>query len=187
MEIKKLETGRVRIALTGEELQELNLCYDDIDCEAPETQALICTLVAAARSRTGFDPGCRLMAEFYPEGQGCVVYLSDADDPLQQRPARKVTTPVIYLFDDLNLLITAAVGLFARCSHRIRKSSLYLMEHTWRLVLYPLDTVENITLGFLDEYAPRCGEGELAAAMLREHAEPLIEENAVDLLAAYFG
>lgn len=187
MEIQKLEMGRVRIALTAQELAEMDLTYDTIDCGAPETQALICALLAAAHVETGFDPASRLLAEFYPDEQGCVVVLSDADAPVTDRPSRQIVSPVIYAFEEIDTLIAGAVGLFARCSHRVRKSSLYAVEQGWRLTLYPLDTVENITLGFMDEYAPRCGEGETAAAALAEHATMLIEDNAVDLIASYFG
>lgn len=79
---------------------------------------------------------------------------------------------VVYAFDDVDALIEGSVKLFRRCSHRILRSALYRMGRGWRLVVHPLDEAGGVTLSLLDEFAPRCGEGELAEAWLGEHAEP---------------
>ena len=100
---------------------------------------------------------------------------------------RRQSLPVVYAFEDVDDLIHGSVKLFGRCSHRIRKSALYRVRGGWRLAVYPLDAREGLSLSLLDEYAPRCGQGPLAAAWLEEHGDRLVEDNAVDLLSAYFG
>lgn len=192
MEFKQINTRCLQIELTKEDLQTMDLTYETIDYQKAQTRALILSLLETARMTTDFQPDTRVFIEVYPnEEGGCTIYFSDIDEdekePKRWRVRRRVTSPVVYAFDDIDILISGSVKLFHRCSHRIRKSALYRIGESWRLVIYPLDVLENITLSFLDEYAPRCGEGELAAVWLEEHAEKVLTENAVDLLSAYFG
>ncbi len=187
MEMKQISARRLQIDLTKDDLTAMNLTYDQIDYQQSKTKILILSLLETARLTTGFQPNSRVFIEVYPNEQGgCTVFLSDLSthETRRWRVRRHVASPVIYAFDDIDVLIVGTVKLFRRCSHRIRKSMLYRLEKSWRLVIYPLDVVENITLSFLDEYAPRCGEGELAATWLDEHGERVLPENAVDLISA---
>ncbi|MEM1485411.1 adaptor protein MecA [Oscillospiraceae bacterium PP1C4] len=190
MEMKQINARRLQIKLTEEDLRTMNLTYEQIDYQKAQTRTLMLSLLETAQLTTDFQPNSRVFIEVYPNEQGgCTVYFSDLSTQSsgRWRVRRHVASPVIYAFDDVDTLITGSVKLFRSCSHRIRKSMLYRMGKSWRLVIYPLDIVENITLSFLDEYAPRCGEGELAAVWLDEHGEQVLTENAVDLLSAYFG
>lgn len=190
MEIKPIDAHRLEIVLSQEELFSAGVLYEQLDCRKPPTRALLLSLLEAARLRADFTPDTQVLVEAFPDGTGgCVFCFSDRSPraPKRWRVQRRVPSPVVYAFDDVDTLIDGSVKLFRRCSHRIRKSTLYRLGKSWRLVIYPLDVLENITLSFLDEFAPRCGEGATAAAWLDEHAERIVAENAVDLLSAYFG
>lgn len=190
MEMRQLDAHRLQILLTREDLSERDLCYDALDSGDPQTRGLFLSLLETARQRANFTPREKVFIEAYPDGaDGCIVYLSDRAPRTAQRwrVRRPARVPVIYRFADVDELIQGSVKLFRRCSHRIQKSALYRAGREWRLVIYPLDTTERMTLSFLDEYADRCGEGALAAAWLDEHGELLVARDAVDLLSAYFG
>lgn len=189
MKIRQLNPRRYQVLLTGEELRDSSLTFEGIDCAGRETQELLLSLMKRLVA-DGFQPTEKVFIEVYPaEDGGCTIFFSALDMPAQKRwkVVRHVSSPVIYAFDDVDVLITGAVRLFQRCSHRILKSALYRVKNGWRLLIYPLDTLESVSLSLLDEYAPRCGEGVLAEAFLSEHAQLMLKENAVDFLSACFG
>lgn len=168
----------------------MGLTYEQIDYEKEQTRTLMLSLLETARLTTDFSPDTRVFIEVFPANEGgCTIYFSDlgTGEPKRWRVRRRSVSPAVYQFDDINNLIDCAVKLFRLYSHRIRKSSLYRVETGWRLALYPLDILENVTLPFVDEYAPRCGEGELAAVWLEEHGTCILADNAVDVLSSYFG
>lgn len=189
MKISKISNHQLCIELSRAELRAMDITFDDISHESEDTQTLMISLLEAARLSTGFDPQTKVFIEVLPSAAGgCSIYFSDIDedDMSSFQPKTRVPSPVIYAFDDIDHLIAGAVKLFRRCSHRILKSTLYKVRDSWRLAIYPLDIIENISLALLDEFAPRCGQGEVAAAWLEEYADKILAENAVDLLSAYF-
>lgn len=189
MKIRQINPSLYQVLLTGEELKEKSLTFERMDCAGKETQALLLSIITLLRA-DGFEPGEKVFIEVYPTRDGgCAIFFSALDVSVQKRwkVHRHVSSPVIYAFDDVDILIKGAVQLFRRCSHRILKSALYRVSDGWRLLIYPLDTLENVSLSLLDEFAPRCGEGTLAEAFLSEHAQLLLEENAVDFISACFG
>ena len=190
MEYQQLGPRRLRVALTREELEELGLSYDALDYRDLRTLSLLLTLLETARGAVEFEAGGRILVEVAPAGEGgCEICFSGLGRrrPQRWKVRRHVAAPVVYAFDDVDALIEGSVKLFRRCSHRILRSALYRMGRGWRLVVHPLDEAGGVTLSLLDEFAPRCGEGELAEAWLGEHAEQVLDDKAVDLICAYFG
>lgn len=188
MTFRKIAGDRLKILLTAEDMELLCLTYEQLDYADEQTREAILSLLELGCDETGFDPGDnRLFVEAYPwDGEGCVLYfsvISNSEKP--SRPKRAVYGQVIYAFDDLDLLIDGAVRLFRMYCHRIYKSSLYRLDGGYRLILYPFDPTDSHTTGFLSEYGQLVGEGEIAAAFVREHGTPVIEDNAIDKLAYY--
>lgn len=189
VEIRQIDPQHVHIELTREELKAESLSYGEIDYQRPETRRWLRTLLETARREAGFKAQTHAVVEVWPAPDGgCTVDISSCErEPRRWKVKRHAACPVMYGFEDVNTLIESSLVLFRRASHRIHRSGLYRINKRWILVLYPLDVVENITLSIMDEYAPRCGEGALSAAWVYEHAEPVVREDAIDLMFAYFG
>ncbi len=190
MEIKQLGRNRMSIRLSEPELTALGLSNEGIDCANPATQAMVLALLEIAEKEVGFQPeDCLLVRIYLLEDGGCALLFASPQDgpPRRWKVRRHAVSPVIYAFSDVDALIGGSVKLFQRYAHRIRKSMLYRINGEWRLAVYPLDVLENRSLAVLDEFGPRWGEGPVAAAWLDEHAELLIEKDAIDLLSSYFG
>ena len=181
MELRKAAPQSAEVHLSGAELESLGLSL-----EGGTHQRELAALAHAACGAVGI---ClhRPTAQIVPDGEGgCTILLRGRSPSGGVLPARAEASPVIYAFEDVDLLIRGAVRLFGRCAHRIRKSALYRVPHGWRLLLWPLDWGEGISLGMMDEYAPRCGQGPLAAAWVAEHGHLLVERDAVGMLSSYF-
>ncbi|MBC8584506.1 adaptor protein MecA [Youxingia wuxianensis] len=191
MDIRMLGPDRIQIILSKEDMRLMDITYETIDYTNEETKKLILELLDIVQMATDFQPNkSKLFVEVYPTGEGgCSIYFSAVEiaEKKRYRIKKNVTGPLIYRFLDIDALISASVRLFKLYCHRVLKSSLYQLKSSWQLVIYPLDSIENVTARFMDEYAERWGEGELAAAYVEEHGTLIIKENAIDLLAAYFG
>lgn len=189
MEFKRVGDEGLRVLLTGVDMMRLGVSYEGLDYANEETRAAILTLLEAGCLETDFDPGeARLFVEAYPWEDGCALYFTPLwEEERGRRPKAKkaVCSPLIYAFGELDTVIEGAVRLFALYCHRIYKSSLYRLGEEYRLILYPFDPGESHTALFLSEYGRRVGAGEIAAALVREHGEAVIEHNAIDKLAYY--
>ncbi len=181
MELRKIAPQWVEVHLSGAELNGLGLSPRE------EThQEELAALAKAACSAVGIylrHPTTQIKED--QEG-GCTVLLQGQESLKGPLSRLEKEIPVAYAFEDVDQLIHGATRLFHRCSHRIRKSALYQVPHGWRLLLWPLDLREGVSLRVMDEYAPRCGQGPLAAAWLAEHGRLLVERDAVGLLSSYF-
>jgi negative regulator of genetic competence, sporulation and motility len=91
---------------------------------------------------------------------------------------------VLFRFDGLEGAIRAAAGVHGRLAQRIHKSSLYRVGDAYRLVIYPLDYADRLSVAFLSEYSEPIAEGDLAAAHTEEYGKELIRGNAIEVLAS---
>ena len=190
MVFKKIAGDRLKVLLTGEDMQRLAITYDQLDYADDQTRKVILELLELARTETGFDLGdARLFVEAYPyQEEGCVIYfttLSPGDGGL--RIKKPIYNSIVFEFDQVDPLIDGAVRLFSQYSHRIYKSSLYYWRKRFYLILSPFDRTDSRTTSFLSEYGRKYGEGEICAAFIREHGSAIAQEGAIDRLAYFLG
>ncbi|WRS26666.1 adaptor protein MecA [Oscillospiraceae bacterium MB08-C2-2] len=190
MEIILVSPEKLKIILTRQDMNNLSLEYEDMDYTDLQTKEVIVSLLEQAKEQAGFNPkNTKLFIEVYPTQEGgCVLYFTSHSSGSWYGGPKKgyQVGPIIFEFEDSETLIQAAIRLFSRYSHRIYKSSLYLYGQRYRLILYPLDYSDRLSVFFLGEYAKRVGEGEILAAFIQEHGKELAVDNAIDLLARYF-
>lgn len=181
MELRKTAPGAVEVRLSGAELKSLGLSPRERGCWK-ELAALAQAACAAVGLRL-----CRPCAQVCPDGAGgCSILLQTQPPPPAVSLCQEGTLPVIYAFEDAHALLQGARQLFSSCAYRVRKSALYRVPHGWRLLLWPLDLGEGTSLKVMDAYAPRCGQGPLAAAWLAEHSRLLLDRDAVGALSTRF-
>lgn len=184
MQINLLGLNKLQIILSVEDLEGLGITYESLDYINPQTRSAITLLLNTAKDQTGFEPGeGKLLIEVYPlENDGCAIFFTTLS-------IREDTTcePVVFPFNDIDLLIDVCCKLYQQYSHRLFKSSTYLLEGTYYLVIYSLDASEGITSRFLSEYSHRVGKGRLMEEFLAEHGSCLVEDDAVDTFCGYFG
>ncbi len=188
MNFKVISEHKLKVILTKEELLRFDLTYEDLDYQAEHTKKLLSDILLRARSLSGFDPtDAKLFIEVYPDSLGgCVFYFTALPDtPPDDLNEKVVPRPAVFFFEELDVLIEACTKLFRLYCHRIYKSSVYRMGKGYRLVVYPLDNADSVTVAFLQEYGRLLGEGPLQAAYTEEHGKPIIEGNAIDTISAF--
>jgi negative regulator of genetic competence, sporulation and motility len=188
MTFKMIAKDKLKIVLSAVDMGQLAISYSQLDYEDDLTKQVLLKLLTAARVETGFDArNARLFIEVYPYDEGgCVIYCTTLP-PEEDESAEGATEPgpVIFRFDDVDVLIQACTKLFCQYGHQIYKSELYRMEGSYRLIVYTKAQDKNRTVGLLSEYGRMTGEGAVAAALVEEHAEPLLSERAIDTLSYY--
>lgn len=188
MNFKIISEHKLKVILTKEELLRFDLCYEELDYRAEHTKKLLSDILLRARSLSGFDPtDSKLFIEVYPDSLGgCIFYFTALPDTEPEEVSEQVVPrPVVFCFEELDVLIEACTRLFRLYCHRIYKSSIYRLGDSYRLVVYPLDSTDSVTVAFLQEYGRLVGEGHLLAAYVEEHGKPIVEGNAIDTISAF--
>ena len=185
MTFHRIAQDKVKILLTDEDLSELSIYYEELDCENENTRDIILELLDLAYRETGFYPGeGHLFVEAYPAEQGCILYFTSLCEAQEEQ---SVCTPVIFAFESSETLIAGARTLFQTYGHRIFKSELYFDGNTYQLAVYPLDQSNLQSVMLLSEFASPSKKGELSVRLLKEHSRVLLPERAIEQLTCYFG
>ncbi len=187
MEFILVDDDKLKVSLTREDLEELGINYESIDYSDENTRKALVSLLEQGRAQAGFNPRrAKLYIEVFPsQNGGCVIYYTRLQGGEVFAAGRFVPgpAPVVFAFECSEALIRACAGAKLRCVHRILRSSLYLLEKQYRLVIWPLDYSDNLSVLFLSEYGKAVGEGAVLAAFTEEHGKLLVLENAIETLA----
>lgn len=190
MEFTLVTAEKLKVRMSAGEMDALGLSYEHLDYTDPASRRMLVSLLEEGRDKTGFNPKkSRLFIQVFPsEDGGCVICFTCLRSG-QSPPGAGAPGPeaVIFAFDDIETLLEASVKTHIHYGHRIYKSSLYRLGRGYRLVVYPLDYADRLSVLFLGEFTAPAGEGGIAAAYVEEHGELLIGDTALDTLARYFG
>lgn len=188
MEIILLSEDKLKISLTRQDLEKLELSYSKMDYSNEKTRQALLLLLEKAKLEVGFSPrGARLFIEIYQsDGGGCVIYFTGIKRSRFSGGAGAVS-PVVFEFENAEELIEGACKTFLRYSHRIYRSSLYLLNGKYRLLVYNLDYSDKLSIYFLSEFGKKLGDDEIFVSFTTEHGKELIADCALDTLASYFG
>jgi len=188
MEFTLITPDKLKVTLGPNDLAQLGISYEKLDYTDPASKRMLISLLEQGKHEAGFHPRkSKLFIEVFPsEEGGCIIYFTCLRTGQALSGGREGPGAVVFSFSDIESVIQAATHVFARYSHRIYKSSLYRMEDGYRLLVYPLDYADHLSILFLGEFAPRTGEGEVLAAFIQEHGRSIIEDCALDTLAKYF-
>lgn len=189
MKIETVDRQTVKVQLSVDDMQDLAITYEQMDYKDPSTKRAIVALLHKVRQETDVDlTGGKLFIEAFPHREGgCILYISvlDAQGQGSARPKRyrgSFNTPMIFRFSDPEDLITACDKLFTQYSHLVLKSSLYLMEQSYILLVYSYFKLDGKIAALVSEYGEAMGKGAVKSAFIKEHAKPLIINNAIDTI-----
>ena len=132
----------------------------------------------------------KLFVEAFPdENGGCILYVNVMnplpEDQFSCRERSSFNTPLIFEFDTLDLLTAACSMLWNHDSHLMIKTSLYLYEKKYRLLIYTYCRMEQKIIPQLQEYGLYLGKGVVLSAFVKEHAKPILTDQAVETILKY--
>lgn len=192
MEIELLENSSIKIRLTKEDLEHLNISLEELDYANIETRRVIWTLLDAARYelKIDIDPSEQMLIEVIPNKTGgCSIYITGLESrtgKLVRRPGRKNMKPQFFDFDGADSLMSATYALRSIVNSGNQLSELYRMDSDgYRLLVYPDSEVSAGLWAVLSEYCLNRGDGHVAAAFTREHGELIAGGDAIGKISKY--
>lgn len=181
MQIDALEPGCVRISLTAEEADAYQLGSSRMEESDPAVRRFLREMLREAAACTdALSHAGRLLAQAYTARDGSItLYLTALGC------GESAHEPFMYRFRSADEAVAALRGLFALHCHRVLSSSLYRMRGRFYAAVRAVAD-EGAVAGYLSEYGEAAGRGALRLAFLEEHAEPVILDNAMDVVTYYF-
>lgn len=189
LKIVSPQENKIVVELTGADMTELDITYEEMDYGNIETRRVIWTILDRARRTLcrDIDPSGKMLIESVPmPGGGCVLYITVLETQAHTFGCRgmlrihKERTRFTYAFDSLADL-TACAARLRESAPSLCKSSLFLLDGQYRLTLrseLPPRRVRTL----LAEYGAPCADGDLPDAFLREHGKLLAEGDAIEKL-----
>ncbi len=191
LKIELVDQKTVKITLDENDLNEMALSFHDEASATFETKRAVLNLISKIKDETELDlTGGKLFIEAFPDANGgCVLYVNVIDRSRGSLHAQKASvgfnSPLIFRFKELKSLLAACKRLFHQYSHLIRKSSLYLLDEEYFLILYSYLRTDEKLIKLLSEYGKYFGKGEIKLSFMNEHARCIVEDAAVETLVDY--
>lgn len=189
MEIEMIDTGCIKIKLRTEDLDKLDISFNEMDYSNIETRRVIWTLLDEARKEleVDIDPAGRMLIEAIPSSNGgCILYITELDTKAvrpKKLHMKRISKPQIYEFENVDDLMSAAEALNAVVDDIAQLSELYLLDTNYRLIIYP-DIIDSPAIPVvLAQYGVLKGEGNGCAAFTREHGKLLASGNVFATLS----
>lgn len=189
LKIELLDDKTVKILLSKFDMTTFNLCYDEMDYKNPETKRVILKLIDEIKKEVKINLNTgKLFIEAFPYADGgCILYVNVLDSTKIQSQAQKklkpgFDTPLIFMLEDVNSLGTLSNRLITRYSHIILKSSLYLWDNKYYLMLYTYFKMDSEIINLINEYGKLYGKGTIQSSIIKEHAKELITNDAIAML-----
>ncbi|MGN0598138.1 MAG: adaptor protein MecA [Ruminiclostridium sp.] len=197
MKIDVLSNSTVKITLSGGDMKEYDLRYENLSRKSPDTKRLLGEVLKAVslESDIFFDANAdRLFIEAFPRSDGgCMLYISSLEEeekpskPKRSKAAEKVCPLLICFVDGVESLGGLCRNL---CSLKGREgicfsSSVYSEGGSyWLTVEAECDTarLEAVMREYGNVYSDR-----LAAAALAEHCSEIACGNGAEIIANSIG
>lgn len=184
MLIEIISENTVKVTLTGADMEEYAVSYEELDRKNPETKQLLLELIDIIEEEKSLDLCAeKLFIEAFPQNDGgCLLYISIIDSKLKQK--NNLYNEIVCTAPDSESLIALCRQLFRFCCHLFRKSELYIESDSFRLILHTFSKSDRKIRMFLSEYGTILGDGAALSERIREHGTPVLEENAVERLSS---
>ena len=140
--------GRIKVELTLDDIEDLHIDIDKIDCSEYSTRLLLRAIFKAATEKIGLDLSSkRLLIEAYPNlrGGGILYFTPLKSEEVKRLHAKKKEMFCILDFDDGSGLLNAIDILKTSPALTKEKSSIYDIDGIFRLVInYSSESKEYI-------------------------------------------
>ena len=208
MRIERISQNKIKVTLSLADLEEWKIDVENLSYNSPEAQEMFWNMMKRAESETGFYvDDSQLIVEAMPlQTDGFVIIITrvDENDDFEsihkfirnkfrkselrvKKKTKKVSTGIVlYMFSEFEDLCLA-------CN---RLKNIYNGESTLYKYkdFYYLSLMRNCSLNsspeavevILSDYAQKIASPLIQEGFLNEHAEKIIDGDAVDILQDYF-
>ena len=189
MELLRIGDNKLKVTLTGEDMERFCIATDTMDYDTTETRRAFWQILDEAKHQTGFDAGSgRIFVQVYASrAGGCEMYVTLEGESEPTAEAAAPRREGIYVFSGLTYLLDVCAAL-TELGYR-EESSAYVADGEYYLVIRERECFGGLgsravsEYGFIEEYGARLLGG-VRLAYLRERGTPIVESEAVETLGA---
>lgn len=183
LKIDLVDYKTVRVFLSENDMRELSLEYETMDYNNDQTKRAVKTILHTVNTVLSLDlNSSKLFIEAFPGEDGensCILYISMLEK-YKGSARRELSTPIVFSLNSIDALSALSKRIFKQYSHLVLKSSLYLMDKKYMLMIYTYSRLDKKLTALASEYAVIYGRGKIADSFIREHANELIGSNALE-------
>lgn len=199
MRIEAITRRKIVVELSPEDMDTLDITYEDLDYASVETRRVIWVILDRVRENTGcdIDPSGQLLIDAMPRpAGGCILFFtlhgSRAEPPNGGAPARVLRKQdqliSVFEFNGLDALLDCANAyhrsLKSKEERLFSSSELYQRSGMrYRLLVCPAQE-RSMVRQFFSEYAAFCGDDAFAAQHTREHWQRMQGSQSFEALGA---
>ena len=176
--------GKIKVMLTREDISELGISLESLDCSDPDTRLLLKTVYRLAAIKTDkVVSGNRLLIEAYPHiNGGGILYFTPLKGKAPRRGLRLKRIPqksrtLNYVFEDGDGLLKAIDILHSDPSTRNLCSEVYAVDDVFLLSVCASSIPS--ALHRIKEFSEDFFIGEHLKKHTREHGKALTGKNAI--------
>lgn len=182
MKIENLSENSFYILLTGEDMKELGISFEELDYSNIETRRVIWTLLEEARNTLGrdIDPRDRMLIEVSKEFSGCKIEFTFGKSEKTGRLKIKKECPLLSAhFKNSDSLLEFSEKLVSDSL----EAEIYSYLDGYAAVLFPRAGERQRLRLILSEYSVLLPDSLLFAQSVREHGRLIFRGNLKTLFA----
>lgn len=184
MNIEYKNNNTIKILLTKYDLNKYNITYEELDYKNIATKKFLHSILKNIHQISNIN-SYKIFIEAYPtKDDGCLLYIN-LEDKNKVKSSNSFNTPLIFIFDNINMLTNTCNKLFNENLYMIIKSSLYFYNDKYYLSIYSYCRMEEKLCNILKEYGHFIGKGSIFSSFLQEHSREIISENAIEIINKY--
>ncbi|MBE6812454.1 MAG: adaptor protein MecA [Ruminococcaceae bacterium] len=185
MQCRMLSENGIEVQLSRDEMQALDITYENLDYANTETRRVLWTVLDEAGSTLGcnIDLSGRMLIEARPDGDGgCILDFTlypHTKNKVKRSKSVKTDGTLLFETDSADALLRAVCASGTDC-----RADLYLQGGVFRLLLYPATEQRLRLTAVLAEFGALYEPNANEVAAISEYW-PCVCKNAVQLLRSY--
>ena len=187
--LEKIDETRLLIGLTGEDMDLLDLTFNQLNWKDDYSREVIWKLLSRAKKEIGFmTDDKQLMIEAIPQQDGCFVLITLLAKLNRERKIFKIKEnkkPYIFSFKSSENLIRAIERLYENESKFIRSTVLEYNEKYY-IILYIQGSMSTKLQAVVSEYGELIGKDFIVAAQISEQGRLIVKNNAIEKIGRSF-
>lgn len=185
MRIEAHDDFRIAVELSDEDMDELQITYEDLDYSNIETRRVLWTILDEARQTLGKEINLseKMLIEAVPSNKGgCTIYFTVLQKSSEKHTSRLLIkqefAPVICEFSDINGVIDLSRQLIGKINNA--KSELYGKNDVYRLLVFPETSQQKRIEAVVCEYGELKDSSPSIVSLTREYWKKLAGPFAVN-------
>lgn len=188
MIIEKIDSKRVIMALTDEDMQNLSIdLSQNLNVDNFNSKMIVNQIITLANENLGIAlKNKKILIEAVPNDNGCVIFISFLPYNYKFRKVYKVkhSSGRIYTFENSEELMSA-IKLLYKYVRYIFDSKCYYYNNKYYLILMLTGKVPSNVPYLINEYGSYIGRNSMKIAEIAEHGKLIEIDNAVKKIGAY--